>query len=114
MSKTTILHVQHTFLYSNLSSLHDHYVKFKARALARRGATWVRNWIIYASKKLWFFRVSRVEILHFKHPQVLAVNRMATKVMLNGTIRNDDFWRNTSLQCWSNVVTIRNNVATML
>ena len=34
--------------------------------------------------------------------------------MLHGTIRNDDFWRNTSLQCWNNVVTIRNNVATML
>ena len=34
--------------------------------------------------------------------------------MLQGTIRNDDFKRNTALQCWSNVVTIRNNVATML
>ena len=28
--------------------------------------------------------------------------------MLNGTIRN------TALQCWNNVVTIRNDVATML
>ena len=36
------------------------------------------------------------------------------KVMSHGTIRNDDFQRNTALQCWSNVVTIRNNVATML
>ena len=36
------------------------------------------------------------------------------KVMLHGTIRNDDFWRNTALQCWNNVVTIRNNVAAML
>ena len=37
------------------------------------------------------------------------------KVMLHGTIRNDDFYRNTALQCWNNVVTIRNlNVATML
>ena len=35
------------------------------------------------------------------------------KVMLHGTIRNDDFYRNTELQCWNNVVTIRNNVATM-
>ena len=34
--------------------------------------------------------------------------------MLHGTIRNDDFQRNTALQCWNNVVTIRNNVATML
>ena len=36
------------------------------------------------------------------------------KVMLHGTIRNDDFYRNTALQCWNNVVTIQNNVATML
>ena len=33
---------------------------------------------------------------------------------LHGTIRNDDFHGNTALQCWNNVVTIRNNVATML
>ena len=26
-----------------------------------------------------------------------------------GTIRNDDFLRNTALQCWNNVATIRNN-----
>ena len=36
------------------------------------------------------------------------------KMMLHGTIRNDDFERNISLQCWNDVVTIRNNVATML
>ena len=36
------------------------------------------------------------------------------KVMLHGTIRNDDFERNISLQCWNTVLTIRNNVATML
>ena len=36
------------------------------------------------------------------------------KVMLHGTIRKDDFKRNTSLQCWNNVVTIRNHVTTML
>ena len=36
------------------------------------------------------------------------------KVMLHGTIRNDDSWHNTALQCLNNVVTIRNNVATML
>ena len=34
--------------------------------------------------------------------------------MLHGKIRDDDFWGNTALQCWNNVVTIRNNVATML
>ena len=32
-------------------------------------------------------------------------------MMLHGRIRNDDFQRNTALQCWNNVVTIRNNVA---
>ena len=36
------------------------------------------------------------------------------KVMLHGTICNDDFKRNTALQCWNSVITIRNNVATML
>ena len=36
------------------------------------------------------------------------------KVMLHQTIRNDDFKRNTALQCWNDVGTIRNNVATML
>ena len=34
--------------------------------------------------------------------------------MLHETIRNDDFQRNTALQRWNNVVTIRNNVAAML
>ena len=33
--------------------------------------------------------------------------------MIHGTIRGDDFWRNTALQCCNNVVTIRNNVATL-
>ena len=35
-------------------------------------------------------------------------------VMLHGTIRSDDFWRNTALQCWNNAVTSRKNVPTML
>ena len=36
------------------------------------------------------------------------------KVMLHGTIRNDDFSCNKALQCWTNVATIPNNVVTML
>ena len=36
------------------------------------------------------------------------------KVMLHGTIRNDDFKLNTALQYSNNVVTIRNHVTTML
>ena len=34
--------------------------------------------------------------------------------MLHGTIRHDDFKRSKALQCWNNVVIIRNNVATIL
>ena len=36
------------------------------------------------------------------------------RLTLHGTIRNDNFLHNAALQCWNNVVTIRNNVATML
>ena len=39
---------------------------------------------------------------------------LSIEMMLHGTIRNDDFQRNTALQCWNNVATIRNYVATML
>ena len=39
---------------------------------------------------------------------------MPFKVMLHETIPNDDFWRNTALQYWNNIATIRNNVATMM
>ena len=34
--------------------------------------------------------------------------------MLHWTIRNDDFQRNTALQCWNNVVAIWNNVVATL
>ena len=34
--------------------------------------------------------------------------------MLEGTIRSDDVQSNKALQCWNNVVTTENNVATML
>ena len=34
--------------------------------------------------------------------------------LLKMTLHNDNYWRNTALKCWNNVVTIRNNVATML
>ena len=40
--------------------------------------------------------------------------RRCLKVTLHGTIRNDDFNRNTGLKCWNNVAAIRNNVTTML
>ena len=41
-------------------------------------------------------------------------NRLKLKVMSHGTIRNDDLKRNAALQCWNNVVTVRNNIVTML
>ena len=40
-------------------------------------------------------------------------SQLSLKVTLQGTIRNDDFLRNTALQCWNNVATIWTNVATM-
>ena len=39
---------------------------------------------------------------------------LSIEAMLHWTIRNVDFQRNTALQCWNNVATIRNYVATML
>ena len=41
-------------------------------------------------------------------------NPRSLKVMLHGTICNHNFQRNTALQYWNNVATIRNNVATMM
>ena len=34
--------------------------------------------------------------------------------MLHETIRKDEFYRNPEVQCWTNVESVRNNVATML
>ena len=42
------------------------------------------------------------------------MRKTALKVMLHGTIRKNDFYRNPALQCCNNVVTIQNNVATIL
>ena len=50
--------------------------------------------------------VKRNIILH-------TLGQTCIKVTLHGTIHNDDFWHNTALQCWNNVVTLRNNVATL-
>ena len=36
------------------------------------------------------------------------------KVMLHRAILNNDFEHNTAMQCWNNVVTIQNNVATIM
>ena len=57
-----------------------------------------------------FCQSGPVAYLPFLLPSPLSL----LKVMLHRTIGNDDFSCNTSLQCWNNVVTLRNNVATML
>ena len=52
---------------------------------------------------------------HFKKKKVNKnMNDISSiKVFLHGTIRNHDFESNTAWRCWNNVVTIRNNVATV-
>ena len=44
---------------------------------------------------------------------LMMIHLLTLKVMLHGTICNDDFERNAVLHCWNNVATIRNNVATL-
>ena len=46
-------------------------------------------------------------------PDWYEVLNICFKVMLHGTICNDDFWCNTALQCWNNVAGIQNNVTTI-
>ena len=60
-------------------------------------------------------KVTRTRLRHFLHKKcnLLEVSR-SFKVILHGTILNDYFSHNTEMQCSKNVVTIRNNVATML
>ena len=50
--------------------------------------------------------------MHFIFMRFVLVTKL--NVMLHGTFLNDDFKRSTSLQCWNNVATIQNNVATVL
>ena len=67
-----------------------------------------------AMTKFNFKFFSRICIKQTPRKDSLPIFFYQRSVTLHGTIRNDDFKRNTALQCWSNVVTIRNNVATML
>ena len=48
------------------------------------------------------------------HMKLKTVKQYWFKVMLHETIRDGDVRRNTALQRWNNVATIRFNVATML
>ena len=66
--------------------------------------------VVQRRANLLFCQSGPVAFLPFLLPSPLSL----LKVMLHRTIGNDDFLCNTALQCWNNVVTIRNNVATML
>ena len=63
-----------------------------------------------------FLKFHKETQFHAWFPSASIVNTICCrlKVMLHETISNDDFQRNTALQCWNNVATIRNNVATIL
>ena len=56
--------------------------------------------------------VVKANFLKFSYFCIMLTS-LSVKVMLHGTIRNSEFWRNTALQFWNHVVTIQNNVATM-
>ena len=66
--------------------------------------------VVQRRANLLFCQSGPVPFLPFLLPSLLSL----LKVMLHRTIGNDDFSCSTALQCWNNVVTIRNNVATML
>ena len=59
-------------------------------------------------------KVTGTGLRHFLHKTCNLEVSGSFKAILHGTILNDDFSRNTEMQFWNNVVTIRNNVATML
>ena len=59
-------------------------------------------------------KVTGTRLRHFLHKTCNLEVSGSFKAILHGTILNDDFSRNTEMQFWNNVVTIRNNVAAML
>ena len=63
-----------------------------------------------------FVTFNKKTLFHARIPSASIVNTICCrlKVILLETISNEDFQCNTSLQCWNNVVTIGNNVATIL
>ena len=93
-------------LSSSFSELRYSLLEFNSRTNCQLLANWTRwnkrskVWSSANSFFKWRFRSRR--------------RRCCLKVMLHGTIGNDDFQRSTALQCWNNVVTIRNNIGTML
>ena len=66
-----------------------------------------------ARAKLLFYQSKSSAFLPFSLPSPSSLRRLF-KMMLHETIRNNDFQRNTALQCWNNVATIWSNVATTL
>ena len=96
--KTTILHVYHTLLYISLPFYSGHV-----------GGQYNKHFFVEFTWKGRF--VPRGEKCLFLIAYTAAVT---SRVNLHGTIPSADFLRNTALQCWNNVATSRNHVATML
>ena len=70
-------------------------------------ARFVRHLVYHWVEESWYWELN--QLCYSARTYVLVL-----KLMLHGTIGNYDFYCNTVLQCWNNVVTIRNNVATIL
>ena len=73
------------------------------------------------SAKAGYFRYKAQSLRGLPSYRFCQMIKLSVSVMLHGTIRSDNSWRNTSLQCWNNVVTMStmleqcwNNVAAML
>ena len=100
------------------------WIDYNRVAFSMESLEWRRTFSDFWSKKKFFtFTVSkriRMFVLQVKsevffiHYKVLQIHKQKVKVMLHGTIRNDDFQCNTAQQYWNNVATIQNNIATML
>ena len=77
------------------------------------------NWTLALSETsfpiLYFISIFKIIFpFHVLIPHSPFLVLETSTMVLHRTIRNDDFLRSTARQCWNNVVTIRNNVSTML
>ena len=58
------------------------------------------------SAKAGYFRYKAQSLRGLPSYRFCQMIKLSVSVMLHGTIRSDNSWRNTSLQCWNNVVTM--------
>ena len=129
MSKTRSLHVHHAFLYISLPSLHNDDVKWPNFKLLENG----NGKPINSTISVWTwarcpFISSNLNSLLFESLGDLGWSQKkekGCKVYFSGTfsltsplsdrkVPKGVMFYGTTLQCWNNVVTIQNNVATML